>query len=145
MPGKPERRHTLSAGLVIYATGCFLIVFTKNIPALLVSAIIIALGNAMFFPTLQSWFTEGMRKQQLVKTMGGYSIAWVVGFLLGPFIGGYILAQQGWLLNTRLNIIFMGSGIIALVYRVFYAAYVDCHLLHVFLKRPYQVYFYGNG
>jgi MFS family permease len=113
-----ERRYKLAVGLFVYFLGCMIIVCVKNRFTLLGVPVLLAVANALFYPALQTWFTEGMERPQLIKTIGGYSIAWVIGFLIGPSVGGYIISSDIFGvtdLNGKLNILFSGAGIIALI------------------------------
>ncbi|MDD5686815.1 MAG: MFS transporter [Elusimicrobia bacterium] len=113
-----NQRSNLAIGMFLIAAACFLAVGVKNIGTLITTSFLLGMGNAFFYPTLQTWITEGMDKPQLIKTMGGYSVAWVLGFLVGPSIGGYILVSDILglnNLNARLNVIFLGSAIVSLL------------------------------
>ena len=48
------------------------------------------LGNALFYPSLQIWMTEGFGRKALQKVMGSYCVAWTSGFILGPWLGGLV-------------------------------------------------------
>lgn len=54
-------------------------------------------ANALFYPSLQIWMTEGFGRKALQKVMGTYGVAWTTGFIVGPLLGG--LAGQYWVIN----------------------------------------------
>jgi MFS family permease len=108
-----ERRHTMVLGLLIYTAGCALIYAKKSVFVLLFAPAVLSVANALFYTAVQPWFTEGMDRPQLMKTMGGYSIAWVLGFLAGPSIGGLVISSGGngaAGLAGRLDALFLFSG-----------------------------------
>lgn len=54
-------------------------------------------ANALFYPGLQIWMTEGFGRKALQMVMGTYGVAWTTGFILGPLLGGY--AGHIWVQN----------------------------------------------
>jgi MFS family permease len=86
-----EHRHTIAAGCAVVALAAVLLGGFPSVSMLLVAPAVFSLGNALIFPAMQAWFTEGMDEPRLVRAMGGYSFAWVSGYLVGPLAAGWIL------------------------------------------------------
>ena len=86
-----ERRHTIAAGCAVVALAAMVLGGFPSVPMLLAAPAVFSLGNALIFPAMQAWFTEGMDQPRLVRAMGGYSFAWVSGYLVGPLAAGWIL------------------------------------------------------
>ena len=117
-----DRRTYLVLGCLLIAAGGLLLFLNKSAASMLVSSLFYGLGAALFYPALQPWITEGMDKRRIVHVMGGYSIAWVVGYLSGPFLAGFVLsAAKGSAagLEGPLNVIFGVSAIVAFLTAAF--------------------------
>ena len=41
-----------------------------------------------FWPSLQAWLGEGKDRRELLRSVGRFSVAWSLGFLIGPAVGG---------------------------------------------------------
>jgi MFS family permease len=89
-----ERRHALVIGCLMFSLGCLLMVLSTSKAALFYVPALISAGSALFYPALLPWVTEGMNRRSIVRTTGGYSIAWVLGYLMGPFLAGIILSSS---------------------------------------------------
>ncbi|MDD5676035.1 MAG: MFS transporter [Chitinivibrionales bacterium] len=110
-----NRRTMLVLGNLFFCVGLLLLFFVRTKSMLFIAPIVMASGSALFYPFLQSWFTEGLDNRDVVQVMGGYSIAWVVGYLLGPFLAGLILPNPPCAddaLFKSLDAIFLGAAII---------------------------------
>jgi MFS family permease len=118
-----DRRVYLVLGCLLIAAGSLLVVLVKTKATLLISAGLFGTGIASFYPTLQAWFTEGMDNRRIIRVMGGYAIAWVTGYLCGPFLAGLALAPAGdsvAALERPLNLIFGVSAAVAALSAVFF-------------------------
>lgn len=109
-----DYRYLMTAGSLLFGAGCLILAFEISQKTLLYAPCIMAAGSATFYPAIQAWFTEDLDRPATVKVMGGYSIAWVVGYLLGPPLVGLILSEKNFtnlLLAQRLDLIlFLFSG-----------------------------------
>ena len=106
-----ERRFSLVTGCLVFSFGCLVMLLGTTTAAMYYVPTLVSIGAAFFFPTLMPWMTEGMNRSGIVKTTGGYSVAWVTGYLMGPFLAGIILSSS-LPFASRINLIF---GIAALV------------------------------
>jgi MFS family permease len=103
-----DYRILMTAGSILFGAGCLILRFDISHQSLLYAPCVMAAGSAMFYPAIQAWFTEGLDRPTTVKVMGGYSIAWVVGYLLGPPIVGLILSERNFthlLLSQKMELI----------------------------------------
>jgi MFS family permease len=107
-------RYSIIIGLLLFIASCIAFIFKKNIYILLVMPVFQGMSSAFIYPILQTWITEDMDRPQLVKTMGDYTIVWVLGFLLGPSIGGFVLKSSR-NIAEGINVLFMFSAIILLM------------------------------
>lgn len=66
-------------------------------------------GVALFWPAIQAWIAEGKDRRTLTRSIGGFNIAWSLGLLIGPLVGGTLYA---W--NARFPFYFAVVGILGL-------------------------------
>jgi MFS family permease len=45
-----------------------------------------------FWPSLQAWLGRGKDRRQLLPSVGRFNVAWSLGFLVGPALGGMLYA-----------------------------------------------------
>lgn len=96
-----NRNHIncMRLGLVIILICIPLLFFLPSIWWALIFCFFYHLANALFYPGLQIWMTEGFGRKALQKVMGTYGVAWTTGFIIGPPLGGYIgrlCVQNNW-------------------------------------------------
>jgi MFS family permease len=80
--------------------------------ALFYAPALVSAGSALFYPSLLPWVTEGMSRGEIVKTTGGYSIAWVLGYLMGPFLAGIVLSSS-LPFELRIHLIFGTAAVVS--------------------------------
>jgi MFS family permease len=64
---------------------------------------------ALFWPSIQAWIAEGKDRPTLVRTIGNFNVAWSLGLLIGPLVGGRLYT---W--NARFPLYFAVLGILGL-------------------------------
>jgi MFS family permease len=47
-----------------------------------------------FWPSLQAWLGQGHDRRGLLLAIGRFNVAWSLGFLVGPALGGYLYAAN---------------------------------------------------
>jgi len=107
-----ERRHALVLGCVMFSSGCLLMVFSPSQAALLYVPVLISAGSALYFPSLLPWVTVGMNRSEIVKITGGYSVSWVLGYLMGPLLAGIILSTS-WPFKLQIDLIFGSAALVS--------------------------------
>lgn len=48
------------------------------------------IGMAMFWPSIQSWLALGLNREQLLRSLGIFNVSWGAGWMVGPFVGGFL-------------------------------------------------------
>jgi MFS family permease len=59
---------------------------------LFVIAVVGGLATSGFWPSLQAWLGQGHDRRGLLRAVGRFNVAWSLGFLVGPALGGYLYA-----------------------------------------------------
>ena len=83
--------------IILFGCGMFMAVYL-TIPFLKTTNQIIlayALGSAsmaMFWPTLQSWFSQGLDKPNLMRSLTIFNISWSTGLMAGFLSAGFLFA-----------------------------------------------------
>lgn len=90
-----RRKPFILAGLLIMATATFLFIFANRFVDLLVLRSIQGVGVAITIPTSMALMATATRKHTRGGSMGVYTTMRIVGFTLGPLIGGYLHVRHG--------------------------------------------------
>jgi len=87
------RRSMTMACLMMMAV--FLVyLFVDRVWHLVVLGALTGLAIANFWPPLQAWLGQGKDRQSLLRALGGFNVAWSLGFLVGPALGGAMFEAQ---------------------------------------------------
>ena len=81
--------------MTVAACGAFagtylLMIRTQNIGQMLILVPIGSAGMGMFWPSIQAWMACDRDRSTLMKTMGGFNVAWSMGLLMGPLATGWL-------------------------------------------------------
>lgn len=87
-----HRKNLLSLGLFLYTLSSLILCFSSRIYQLYLSMLLIGIGAAMFWPTLEAWIAEREEKKPLARKMGIFNTSWSLGQALGPLAGGMLFA-----------------------------------------------------
>jgi len=85
-----EKRNLLAAGVALYVVSSLIFIFPSKIYQLYLAMILIGIGAAMFWPTVEAWIAEIEDKRVLAERMGLFNVSWSTGLTLGPLIGGML-------------------------------------------------------
>jgi MFS family permease len=61
---------------------------------LFVIAVVGGVTISGFWPSLQAWLGQGHDRRGLLLAVGRFNVAWSLGFLVGPALGGYLYAAN---------------------------------------------------
>ncbi|MBT5829744.1 MAG: MFS transporter, partial [Candidatus Latescibacteria bacterium] len=68
--------------------------FVGHIWHLVLLAGLMGVSIAHFWPPLQAWLGRGKSRQHLLKDLGRFNVAWSLGFVIGPMVGGIMFETQ---------------------------------------------------
>lgn len=88
------RKPVLIAGLIGYALSYFLMIWSPNLPVLMIARILGGLLSASAFPSAQAYLVDLTSPEERGFAMGYMAAASNLGFLLGPALGS-VLAVFG--------------------------------------------------
>ncbi len=104
-----KRKALIIAGLVLIGIGTLCFTFASNFTELLIFRTMQGVGVALTIPASLSIITAVSKQETRGGSMGVYSTARMVGFAIGPLIGGYL--QTHYSFNSAF---YTGAGLIFL-------------------------------
>jgi EmrB/QacA subfamily drug resistance transporter len=109
-------RRVFSAAIGIFTLGSILCGISKGIHVLVACRVLQGCGGAMMVPVGRLTLVRTFPKSQLVRTMSFVAIPSLVGPMLGPLVGGFIVTWLSWRVIFFVNVP-MGLGGLYMVYR----------------------------
>ena len=101
------RRPALMVGMVLYIIVCSLIILIPNITMMLVMRFLQGVAAAFLAVTYRSIFSDAYKPGVDMQKMGAsISLAWSLGPILAPFVGGYLQHYFGWQSNFIFYIVY---------------------------------------
>jgi EmrB/QacA subfamily drug resistance transporter len=109
-------RHVFSSAIGLFTLGSFLCGISSNIHVLVACRILQGCGGAMMVPVGRLTMVRAFAKSELIRAMSFVAIPGLIGPMLGPVIGGFIVGYFHWRLIFFVN---MPIGLLGLylVYR----------------------------
>lgn len=84
------------ASIAVFATGSFLCSLSENLPMLVGSRVIQAVGGGAIAPTSLAILSDSFPKEERGSAIGWWGIGNVMGPALGPTLGGLLTEYLGW-------------------------------------------------
>src|ERR1700723_404174 len=116
-------RRVFASAIGIFTLGSFLCGISNNIHLLVADRILQGCGGAMMVPVGRLTMVRTFAKSELVRAMSFVAIPGLIGPMLGPIVGGLIVAYLHWRVIFFVNLpigvvglILFGSGIGLLSY-----------------------------
>ncbi len=97
-------RRVFSSAIGIFTLGSFLCGISSNIHVLVACRILQGCGGAMMVPVGRLTMVRAIPKSELVRAMSFVSIPGLIGPMLGPVVGGFIVAYFHWRLIFFVNL-----------------------------------------
>jgi EmrB/QacA subfamily drug resistance transporter len=112
------RVRLYNVGFLVFTVGSLLCALAQSGIELVVFRLVQGLGGAMLIANSAALITEVFPAQERGRAMGINAITWAVGGILGPVLGGLILAAASWrwifLINLPIGLIGTAWAYIAL-------------------------------
>jgi MFS family permease len=105
----PSRKPIITIGLFLMAVGTLAFVFSNRYSNLLLIRSLQGVGVALTVPASLTLINTATEKETRGRAMGFYSTLRLIGFAIGPLVGGFILTRVGF--NTAF---YVGAGVIFL-------------------------------
>src|SRR6202167_4249873 len=97
-------RRVFSAAIGLFTFGSFLCGISNNIHVLVACRILQGCGGAMMMPVGRLTLVRTFAKSELVRTMSFVAVPALIGPMLGPVAGGFIVGYFHWRLIFFVNI-----------------------------------------
>jgi EmrB/QacA subfamily drug resistance transporter len=89
-------RRVFSAAIAVFTIGSILCGLARSVPLLVVFRLIQGMGGAMMVPVGRLTLIRAFPKAELVRAMSFVAIPSLVGPLIGPALGGFIISVTTW-------------------------------------------------
>lgn len=104
-----NRRNILIFGCILFILVYSTLPFLEDIKWVFFIYVFGAISMSMFWPTIQSWLSQGLNKKELVNSLTKFNICWSAGLTLGFLSAGFLFS-----INPKAPFIF-GVTLIAMV------------------------------
>ena len=105
-------RKVFSSAIALFTLGSVLCGLSRSVPVLVMCRIIQGMGGAMMVPVGRLTLVRSFPKTELLRAMSFVAIPMLVGPLVGPALGGFIISVANWDTIFFINI---PIGIVGLV------------------------------
>ncbi len=89
-------RRVFSAAIVVFTLGSVGCGFAQSLPALVAARIVQGMGGAMMVPVGRLVLLRTVEKSDLVRAMSYVSVPALIGPVMGPPLGGFIVTYASW-------------------------------------------------
>jgi MFS family permease len=93
---KTNRVWVFSFSLIVNVAATFALIFSRSVIDIQVLRLIAGLGLGIFWPMGEALASDFAPPNRRVREMGRYSIAMVLGVLVGPSVGGFVAQLLGY-------------------------------------------------
>jgi len=97
-------RHVFGTAIGLFTLGSFLCGISSNIHVLVACRMLQGLGGAMMVPVGRLTMVRAFAKSELIRAMSFVAIPGLIGPMLGPVAGGFIVAYFHWRVIFFVNI-----------------------------------------
>src|SRR3569832_1509145 len=89
-------RHVFLAALLLFSLGALLCAYSSNLHYLVVSRALQGIGGSMLLPVGRLAVLRAFPREQFLRAMSFVSIPGLLGPLLGPTLGGWLVEYASW-------------------------------------------------
>ncbi len=108
-------RKTFIISIILFSLGSLLCAASQNLTHLVISRVIQGIGGSLMTPVGKLALIKTFKKNELVKAMNYAIIPALIGPVLGPLVGGYMVDYLSWhwifLINIPIGILGIVLGI----------------------------------
>jgi len=91
-----DRKSVIISGCLVFVAVYAVLPFVPSKWPILALYALGAFSMSMFWPTLQSWLSQGLDKKGLVNSLMYFNIFWSLGITLGFLAAGFLFAFAFW-------------------------------------------------
>ena len=89
---KFNRRHIIISGCFLFIVVYSILPFLRHLHHVFFIYIFGSISMSMFWPTIQSWLSQGLSKDKLIKSLANFNVCWSAGLMLGFLFAGILFA-----------------------------------------------------
>lgn len=102
-------RHTFLSAVALFALGSLFCAMSASLPQLVASRVIQGMGGAMMVPISRLTLMRTYKREEFVQVFNFITIPGLVGPIMGPILGGWIVTCASWhwifLINVPLGVL----------------------------------------
>lgn len=102
-------RHTFLSAVALFALGSLFCAMSASLPQLVASRVIQGMGGAMMVPISRLTLMRAYKREEFVQVFNFITIPGLVGPIMGPILGGWIVTCASWhwifLINVPLGVL----------------------------------------
>lgn len=87
-----NRKNIIILGCVIFILVYSILPFLRQLSSVFFIYIFGAASMSMFWPTIQSWLSQGLNKDRLIKSLTNFNVCWSAGLTLGFLFAGILFS-----------------------------------------------------
>jgi len=87
-----NRKGIIIAGCLLFAAVYSAVPFLRRIEHIFLIYIFGSISMSMFWPTIQSWISQGLNRKDLVRSLANFNISWSMGLMLGFLSAGALFS-----------------------------------------------------
>jgi len=87
-----NRRNVLIFGCIVFILVYSALPFLQRLGQVFCIYVFGSASMAMFWPTIQSWLSQGLNKDKLVRSLTNFNICWSAGLTLGFLLAGFLFS-----------------------------------------------------
>ncbi len=110
------RKHTLSTGIFLFIIASLIAPFSPNITTLWILRGVQGIGAAACSAISKTLFADTLKGKKLVIAFSYLSLAWGVGPIVAPVIGGYLQFYFNWQANFYFYAIYSGALLLTVLF-----------------------------
>ena len=87
-----NRRNIIMLGCSLFILVYLITPFLNRINQVFFIYVLGAISMSMFWPTIQSWLSQGLNKETLMKSLTNFNVYWSTGLTLGFLVAGFLFS-----------------------------------------------------
>lgn len=89
-----NRKTLIISGCALFIAAYSIIPYLKNLTQVFIVYIFASFSMSMFWPTIQSWLSQGIDRDKLIRSLTGFNVCWSAGLTIGFLLAGILFSMD---------------------------------------------------
>jgi len=89
-----NRRSIIISGCLLFITVYLTLPFLRELSHVFFIYVFGAVSMSLFWPTIQSWLSQGLNKRNLVRSLTSFNVCWSAGLAIGFISAGFLFSAD---------------------------------------------------